>query len=47
MMTPEPCNNTPDDVRQMLAGATPAQIKRLLADVLRAAPVKEDAKYDA
>jgi hypothetical protein len=47
MTTPEPRKKTPDDVRQMLASATPAQIKRLLADVLRASPAKEEVKYDA
>jgi len=47
MMTPDPRKTIPDDVRRMLACAKPEQIKRLLADVLRGAPVMEQVKYDA
>lgn len=46
-MTPDPHKEILDDVRQMLAHAKPEQTKRLLADIMRAALVKEVPKYDA
>jgi hypothetical protein len=47
MMMPDPRKTIPEDVRQLLTCAKPEQIERLLADVLRASPAKEEVKYDA
>ncbi|MFA8441860.1 hypothetical protein [Yoonia sp.] len=48
MTTPDQQQKVQAEVRQMLARATPAQMKRLLEDILKAAPThKESHKYDA
>ena len=48
MMTPDPRKEVLDEVRQMLAGATPEQMRKLLRDIMQSAPaIKESAKYDA
>ena len=48
MMTPEAKNAVLEEVRQMLARATPEQAKQLMSDILNSAPFeKGTAKYDA
>lgn len=48
MTTPEARENVERQVQEMLARATPAQMKRLLRDIMTAAPAaKEPVKYDA
>ena len=48
MTTPNPENKVEREVQEMLARATPAQMKRLLRDIMKVAPAaKESVKYDA
>lgn len=47
-MTPESRRENLHDVRRMLARTKPEQTRRLLAGIMRTAPVKKDAQqYDA
>ena len=48
MTTPDARKNVEREVQEMLARATPAQMKRLLRDIMANAPAaKEPVKYDA
>lgn len=48
MTTPNPDNKVQREVQEMLARATPAQMARLLRDIMTSAPApKESVKYDA
>jgi hypothetical protein len=48
MMTPDPQKDVLQEMRQMLARAKPEQTKKLLADIMNAAPaVRDTVKYDA
>jgi len=47
-MTPEPLRSLPEDIRKMLIQAKPAQLDRLLWDIVTTEPqTKEARKYDA
>lgn len=48
MTTPNPDSKVQREVQEMLARATPAQMSRLLRDIMASAPAaKESVKYDA